>query len=188
MAEELRIPLHRAYQDGAFTSLENMSPDKVLDLKRRYEDVITMEFKPIAISMSIQQRWLDKIISGEKTEEYRPLTDYWKNRIASAIGHEIVTPEYVEVSVSNNALFGHDMMETQKENGNFPIIALKLICPPTKNVHVVLCSGYCLWDTPYAVRDTVGTDSCFTFFILDANPENVSWPKGQKPVITLKQR
>ena len=146
-----------------------------------------MEFKPIAISMTIQQRWLDKIIAGKKTREHRPFTDYWKNRVGVAVGHNIMVPQYVNISPSNNALFVHDTTGPLTKNGNFPIIALKLICPPTKNVHVVLCSGYCLQKTPTEVYDTVGTDKCFTFFILDANPDNVSWPKGKKPVITLQE-
>lgn len=32
------------------------------------------------LHLTLKKKWFDMILSGEKTEEYREIKDYWKNR------------------------------------------------------------------------------------------------------------
>lgn len=36
------------------------------------------------LHLNLKKEWFDMILSGEKKEEYRELTDYWKKRFSNA--------------------------------------------------------------------------------------------------------
>jgi hypothetical protein len=42
------------------------------------------------LMLHLQKQWFDKIKSGEKTEEYRETTEYWKRRILGKTFDRIV--------------------------------------------------------------------------------------------------
>lgn len=37
------------------------------------------------LHLTLKRRWFDMILSGEKTEEYREIKDYWTRRLASKL-------------------------------------------------------------------------------------------------------
>lgn len=37
------------------------------------------------LTLPIKQKWFDMIVSGEKQEEYRATTDYWRKRLVSEL-------------------------------------------------------------------------------------------------------
>lgn len=37
------------------------------------------------LTLPIKQKWFDMIVSGEKLEEYRAMTDYWRKRFVSEL-------------------------------------------------------------------------------------------------------
>ncbi len=46
------------------------------------------------LHLNLEQNWFDMIASGEKKEEYRELTDYWRQRISNLIngdGYKTIT-------------------------------------------------------------------------------------------------
>lgn len=53
------------------------------------------------ISTTIKRKWMDKILSGEKTVEYKPVNDYWKPRIDGK-RHTMI-----------NFLCGHEMLRIE---------------------------------------------------------------------------
>jgi len=38
------------------------------------------------LTLPIKRKWLDMIVSGEKREEYREITDYWTKRFVNLLG------------------------------------------------------------------------------------------------------
>lgn len=44
--------------------------------------------------LPIKKKWFDMILSGEKKEEYRDISDYWKVRFANAFGKCAYIPGY----------------------------------------------------------------------------------------------
>lgn len=54
------------------------------------------------LHLVIKHKWFDMIASGEKIEEYREMTNYWKKRIwnkRSVIGYVIFHRGYTNVTI-----------------------------------------------------------------------------------------
>lgn len=52
------------------------------------------------LRLPIQKKWLDKIISGEKTSDYREIKPYWNNRLEGREYDEVVlTVNYKEAAL-----------------------------------------------------------------------------------------
>ena len=66
------------------------------------------------LNLTLKKEWFDKIVSGEKTEEYREIKPYWTNRFKSGPG--ILSSEFDEVHFRNG--YNHDspFMRVECEN------------------------------------------------------------------------
>ncbi len=47
--------------------------------------------EPATIHLNLHKTWFDMVLSGQKKEEYRELTDYWKVRMTNAKNKNVQT-------------------------------------------------------------------------------------------------
>ena len=47
--------------------------------------------------LNLKKEWFDMILSGEKKEEYRDITDYWKNRFAKLFTTKFLGETYYPI-------------------------------------------------------------------------------------------
>ena len=43
------------------------------------------------LHLNLRRKWFDMILSGEKKEEYRDMTNYWKTRMNTVMGNGVET-------------------------------------------------------------------------------------------------
>ena len=48
------------------------------------------------LKLTLKKKWFDMILSGEKTEEYREINDYWKSRLAIRKGSKLAKTGVLE--------------------------------------------------------------------------------------------
>ena len=48
------------------------------------------------LKLTLKKKWFDMILSGEKTEEYREINDYWKSRLAIRKGSKLAKMSILE--------------------------------------------------------------------------------------------
>lgn len=69
------------------------------------------------LTLSVKKEWYDKILSGEKKEEYREIKEYWDKRlydvVKSAAGFIAVPKPFTHVLFING--YGDDKPRIEKE-------------------------------------------------------------------------
>ena len=56
----------------------------------------------VTLHLNLKKKWFDMILSGEKTEEYRDITEYWKKRLTKHWEHPIYERKsYDTITFSN---------------------------------------------------------------------------------------
>lgn len=70
------------------------------------------------LTFNLKKEWFDKIVSGEKTHEYREVKDYWTKRITKAIYGVALNydADYCECDVQLNYIcFMNGMISEEKQ-------------------------------------------------------------------------
>lgn len=78
------------------------------------------------LRLTVSKEWYDKILSGEKTEEYRDIKPYWVNRLIE-IPHKQVGTDTVTVAIQYNII--RDREEVLRQHGR-------------RFTHVLFFNGY----------------------------------------------
>lgn len=77
------------------------------------------------LNLTLKKQWFDMILSGEKTEEYREIKQYWANRLLWHEYHEHVscinslkdTIEYALTDQFSSGVFRRDLEFVEFKNG-----------------------------------------------------------------------
>lgn len=85
------------------------------------------------LTFNLKKEWFEKIKSGEKTHEYREMTDYWIKRIHPTFVKGISKVENVDKYMCDFEKGIGAIKFTYKENTS---------CPFRHNDGIVLCCGY----------------------------------------------
>ena len=106
----MKITIEKAkYILAAFEELENLN-GSLNAVEREICDEIKVFLKPLKITtqtlhLNLTKKWYDMILSGEKKEEYRELSDYWKIRMKNVRTKNIQTITFSNGYAKNRRQF-----------------------------------------------------------------------------------
>lgn len=91
------------------------------------------------LTFNLKKEWFEKIKSGEKTHEYRMMTDYWKKRVGNVLKR--LTPREKREGVKCFFCLGYPKADDKERRLEGRIIQIAHFVE-AKNTDLK-CDGYC---------------------------------------------
>jgi len=65
------------------------------------------------LHLNVKRKWFDMILSGEKTEEYREIKNYWVNRLGIYVGINKIKMPFDSIIFSNGYAKNRDQFKIE---------------------------------------------------------------------------